>query len=682
MNTRKIAGITAVVMVVMLALQMSFGVVCTTQAATVKVSKVSVKSPAGSAKTLYVAKGKSVSLKTTVTVTPNKSVNKKVTYNSKNKKIATVSKKGVVKGKKVGTTKITVTSKKNPKKSASITVKVKKPITKVKLNHTSATVLTGATKTLKTTITPSSGAYAKVKWSSSDKSVATVTSGGVVKGIKKGTVTIRATAYDGSKKSASCKVTVEDPVSISSVEVLDNHAVRVTLSAAQSLTVSDFKVMKKQYSTGTYLNECVVTKMATTDSRVYDLTLDKNSGIPVGYYIQVSVAALNGASVMESIYTGITKTTGFSYVGGEVGKPIVDKTISFQKYTTGTVVFTVGTLPPGISYQVKGTDITFSGTPTVESSNMAVDIIATDELGNQGKITVYFYIGSVQMLAAYCEPISVLAGTEIEQKCVTEVFGGSGTYTYAFDGDSNGLTMDSVTGKMTGNVSVPGTYSLKVRVTDKTNAALTTTIPVSLTVEQAVYVKGQVTDATGKPIPGAMVAFSTQDDDVVLPQTAFMTDDNGNYTATVTPAAYNVTAQMAGILTEGKVEAVSDTAYRLVVPTSGISNVNFKLPVYQVNVVSGISGNYSFGDWNYQGKMIGTGYRLYMGTGTYNNNQISSIASELANDGTKNGKQYVAIINVTVNSAVTAPITATATMTAVTQEDSETGGIQTSSSGK
>ena len=669
---RRIVGTGRRVMAVVIMFLFLVGTVVPASAA-VKVSKVTVKSPTGSTKTVYVGKGKKVSLKTTVTVTPNKAANKTVTYSVKNKKIATVSSKGVLHGKKVGTTKVTVTSKKNPKKSAVITVKVKKPVTKVKLNSSSATVLTGATRTLKASVTPSSGAYTKVKWSSSDKSVATVTQTGVVSGIKKGTATIRATACDGSNKSASCKVTVEDPVSITGVEVLDNQGVRVTLSQAQSLQVSDFKVMKKQYSTGSYLNECVVQKMTTSDSKVYDLTLAKESAIPVGYYVQVCVAALDGVAVMETIYTGITKTTGYAYVGGEVGKPIEEKTVSFEKYTAGTVAFTVGTLPAGISYKVKEREVVFSGTPTAAAQGTPVEVVATDELGNQGKVTVYFYIGSSQTLAAYCEPICVLAGTEINQKCVSGVFGGSGNYTYAFDGDSNGLTMDSATGEMTGNVSVPGTYSLKVKVSDKGNSALTATVLVSLTVEQAVYVKGQLVDATGKPISRAMVAFSPLDEDVVLPQTAFMTDDSGNYTATVTPGVYNVTAQMANILNGDKVETVSDSMYRLVVPTSGTSGVNFKLGVYQVNVVSGISGNYDFGDWNYQGKVIGNGYRLYVGPGTYNNNQISSIAEELADDGTKNGKKYTAIINMTVNSAVTAPITATATMTAFT-EDSDTKG--------
>jgi len=45
---------------------------------------------------------KKVKITTTVKVKPNKKANKKVTYKSANKKIATVSAKGVVKGVKAG----------------------------------------------------------------------------------------------------------------------------------------------------------------------------------------------------------------------------------------------------------------------------------------------------------------------------------------------------------------------------------------------------------------------------------------------------------------------------------------------------------------------------------------------------------------------------------------------------
>lgn len=74
-------------------------------------------------KTVTIKKGKKLKLAAKVTVKGGAS--KKVTWKSSKKKVATVSSKGVVTGKKKGTAKITATSKANKKKKCTIKVKVK-----------------------------------------------------------------------------------------------------------------------------------------------------------------------------------------------------------------------------------------------------------------------------------------------------------------------------------------------------------------------------------------------------------------------------------------------------------------------------------------------------------------------------------------------------------------------------
>ena len=75
-------------------------------------------------KKLRLQKGKTFRLKSEVKVKPNKAKYKKVKYTSSNRKVALVNSQGLIKGKKVGTSKITVFSKENTKKKASITVNV------------------------------------------------------------------------------------------------------------------------------------------------------------------------------------------------------------------------------------------------------------------------------------------------------------------------------------------------------------------------------------------------------------------------------------------------------------------------------------------------------------------------------------------------------------------------------
>lgn len=176
-------------------------------AKTVKVKKVQITNP--KKKTVTLVKGKTLQIK--VKITPSNAKNKKVTYKSSKKKIASVTSKGKVKGIKKGTAKITVTAKDGSKKKATLTVKVVNPVKvkTVKLNKTSVSIDIGKTYTLKASISPNNATDKTVSWTTSNKAVATVTSKGVVKGVKAGTATITATAKDGSKKKATCKVTVK-----------------------------------------------------------------------------------------------------------------------------------------------------------------------------------------------------------------------------------------------------------------------------------------------------------------------------------------------------------------------------------------------------------------------------------------------------------------------------------------
>ena len=102
-------------------------------------------------------------------------------FKSSNTKVATVNSKGVITGKKAGTTKITVTVGKYKK---DLTVKVKKP--SFSLVKSSANLKKGKKVTIKVKAAPAS----KVTYKSSNTKVATVNSKGVVTAKKKGTAKI------------------------------------------------------------------------------------------------------------------------------------------------------------------------------------------------------------------------------------------------------------------------------------------------------------------------------------------------------------------------------------------------------------------------------------------------------------------------------------------------------------
>jgi uncharacterized protein YjdB/C1A family cysteine protease len=87
------------------------------------------------------------------------------------------------------------------------------PVESVSLNKPSTTLAVGATETLTATVLPSNATNKTVNWASSNTSIATVSSSGLVHGVAAGTATITATTQDGGK-SATCDVTVNEvPVS-------------------------------------------------------------------------------------------------------------------------------------------------------------------------------------------------------------------------------------------------------------------------------------------------------------------------------------------------------------------------------------------------------------------------------------------------------------------------------------
>ena len=129
---------------------------------------------------------------------------------SSNSKVAKVSVKNgklTIKGMKAGKATVTVTSAKGAKATVKVTVQKKKVALKKLQALTSrrVTVKKGKKTTLKVANSPIT-AKASVKWKTSNKKVASVTSKGVVKGLKKGSATI--TAYSGKVKM-TFKVTVK-----------------------------------------------------------------------------------------------------------------------------------------------------------------------------------------------------------------------------------------------------------------------------------------------------------------------------------------------------------------------------------------------------------------------------------------------------------------------------------------
>jgi len=263
---------------------------------------------------------------------------KRLTYSSSKTKVATVSKKGVVTGKKAGTSKITV--KGNGGKNATIIVTVKKAPDKVSFAKTNASLETGDTLKLKARLPKNTASY-KLIWRSSNKTVATVDSKGKITAVGAGTAKITVTTFN--KKKATCKVTVKKKpiVSVDTTTLTLNEGetgtILVTFYGAGSVYwhTSDTSIAQPSWS-NEWNNHTTVLyikagKVGTAVVSVYDGNTNET------VYIDVTVI---GPTVEISLpYTPITLSNYSSYRGLEQQFDITEITYDAKKRSDGT--FTV-----------------------------------------------------------------------------------------------------------------------------------------------------------------------------------------------------------------------------------------------------------------------------------------------------------------------------------------------------
>lgn len=505
----------------------------------VVVKKITVSAPSG--KTVYVAKGKKVKLTPVVKVKPDKMAYKKVKYTSKNRKVAMVSAAGVVKGKKAGSTKVIVQSKKNKKKKASIRVIVKKAAIKKIGLPASLTLTPGKTHKLNAAITPKNNVSRILTWTSSNPNTAVV-KGGTVTAKQAGTSVITAKATDGSGKKAACKVTVTVPnvvsssqTGIKSIETLDSGTLGVTLSRAQVLTAAGIKVQCRSTANGAY-QTAAVDSVFSNDHVTYVVAIKAGTYLKDNDYVKVTIPSLPGVKTREVI-ARFTKPVNppVTYISGNVGEKL-DETLYFNEYTTGKLVsVSVSGLPAGFRYAAGSSVVKISGKAKAVIGGATATVTVTDETGQKRSQIVKFYIGDATHLVAVKEPFKVLAaikktdkyGSESYQcgyfsrKIYTQIAGGSSrkvTDASVVEGSlPKGVELPYGSYTISGHIEKTGTYRFKVKITMEDG--LTAVIPIEITVVEPVKVSGTMKDATGKPVSGIDIRFESLEEEY----------DYGNY---------------------------------------------------------------------------------------------------------------------------------------------------------
>ncbi len=259
-------------------------------------------------KTIKLAKGKTTTLK--VTVSPSKA-KKKVTYKTSNKKVATVNSKGKITAKKEGTAKITVTAlgKNGKKKTSYVKVKVTKKESKIDVTAVKADAVpsgqisVGGVCTIVASVVPSNATKKTITYTSANPAIATVNGAGVVTGISEGTTTIRAAASNGKYKDVT--ITVKR-VSVTGIS-LDKNSIEVFLGGTANLNASvlpqNATNKKVRWTSGdetvATVKDGVVTGKRAGTTKVYATT--EEGGFKAECTVNVKATAANEVVVLLEV---------------------------------------------------------------------------------------------------------------------------------------------------------------------------------------------------------------------------------------------------------------------------------------------------------------------------------------------------------------------------------------------
>lgn len=215
-------------------------------------------------------------------------------WSSSNSKVLTITKvqatnKAVMTAKSVGTA--TVTIKTYNGKTASATVTVKKAPSKVNLNASNVILGVGDTFDFNSSVPSGEGSSVIAYSTDNSKVISVKAAGGLTKGLKTGTATVTARAFNG--KTAKAKVTVKSAPG--SVRL---YADCRTLGVGETLTV------KETTPAGTYANAANL-KWSSSNNRVFTVKQGEDNkalltAVGVGT-AKLSITLYNGKSASVDI---------------------------------------------------------------------------------------------------------------------------------------------------------------------------------------------------------------------------------------------------------------------------------------------------------------------------------------------------------------------------------------------
>ena len=259
------------------------------------------------------------------------------------------------------------------------------PLEKITLNQTSITMLPNSTYKLSVTFTPDDATYKDVKWTSSDESVATVDSNGIITAVKEGMATITCTSAYGNFTD-KCTVSIKIPVS--SI-VLDKNS--LLLKKGETFTLSAEILPENATDKGIIwtssntdiatVKDGLITAINTGTATITATSADGNAYAvcTVTIYIPVS-----GVSLNYSQYT-LAKGKTLSLTATVLPADATNKTVTYSSSDSSIATVsnygTVTAVSKGTSTITVATkDGNFTGTCTIS-------VVTAAKSGNIGQIS-------------------------------------------------------------------------------------------------------------------------------------------------------------------------------------------------------------------------------------------------------------------------------------------------------
>lgn len=389
-----------------------------------------------------------------------------VTWKSSDEKVATVDKDGLVTAVAGGTATITAASTARPDVTAACTVKVPKHLTGIaitnipasnivyKMNKINGVDNTADQVSLGLAYTPKdTDDTVTVTWSSSDPTVATVDSKGVVTGIKAGAVTITATAVTGVAGSSALTdsvdlTVVEKTLSNTNCEVVDPSG--NIMSGSSNFRMSSG--LPQKFTVETDTTDDLTITWASSNTKAATVDADGN----------VTPTGIGTSTITATVFDKTTNTT-------------VTRTF---EVTTTAIPMTEFKVVPDTATITKGSTVQLSITPTpsnatatsVTWSSADTSIATVDANGKvtgvgAGKVAIY---ATGKVLQSNEEKTVVMAA----YITVTDSSSNSGS-------TSSNSGSSSTSGKSTGGTTTYGTssksYTSVSSASSKASTASTTT---------------------------------------------------------------------------------------------------------------------------------------------------------------------------------------------------------------